>query len=81
MPDNEPKPIGAVPVPINDDIIKSLREWVASWGDGPNWSDPTGLSIPMAKTTILALLDDRDSWKKRAGQHGCNLEEGDHECG
>jgi hypothetical protein len=22
-----------------------------------------------------------ESWKKRAAQHGCNTEEGDHECG
>lgn len=22
-----------------------------------------------------------ESWKRRAAQHGCNVEEGDHECG
>ncbi len=28
-----------------------------------------------------ALIAERDSWKRRAEQHGCNVVEGDHECG
>jgi len=37
--------------------IQSLREWVSSWGDGPNWSDASGATIPTAKATLLGLLD------------------------
>ena len=34
---------------------------------------------------LLASLDamraERDEWKKRAAQHGCNITEGDDDCG
>ena len=30
---------------------------------------------------ITALTKERDGWKKRAAQHGCNTEEGDADCG
>jgi hypothetical protein len=30
---------------------------------------------------IARLQKERDAWKKRAGQHGCNTDDGDPECG
>lgn len=30
---------------------------------------------------VRALEKQRDEWKRRAAQHGCNVVEGDHECG
>ncbi len=30
---------------------------------------------------VADLTKERDEWKKRAAQHGCNVVEGDHECG
>jgi hypothetical protein len=39
----------------------SMREWLSHWGDGSNWSDPTGATVPTAKTTIRDLLDDADA--------------------
>ena len=35
---------------------KSIQEWLDSWGDGPNWSDTTGVTVPMAKSTLSDLL-------------------------
>ncbi len=40
--------------------IVSLREWLDQWGDGPNWSDPTGQSVPMQKSQLRRLLDHID---------------------
>lgn len=49
---------------MNDDEIKSLREWLASWddgpGDGPNWSDSESHTVPIAKFCITRLLDDHE---------------------
>jgi hypothetical protein len=40
-----------------DDVeISSLIEWLNSWGSGPNWSDPTGRTVPVAKDTLYRLL-------------------------
>lgn len=36
--------------------ISSLREWLASWGDGPNWSDPSGLTVPITKMSLEHLF-------------------------
>lgn len=36
--------------------IASLTEWLAQWGDGPNWADKTGQCVPVAKVTLCALL-------------------------
>jgi hypothetical protein len=82
MAKNEAFKIAATPqIIVTDDDIKSMREWLDSWGDGPNWMDKTGVSVPIVKSTLKALLDDRDSWKRRAKAHGCNTEEGDPDCG
>ena len=34
-----------------------------------------------ALSQLRAVEKERDGWKKRAAQHGCNVVEGDHECG
>jgi hypothetical protein len=39
----------------------TLREWLATWGDGPNWSDKSGATVPTAKTSLLGLLDYADA--------------------
>lgn len=49
---------------MTDDEIKSLREWLTSWGDGPHWADETGATVPITKTALTALLDSAD--KSRA---------------
>ena len=46
---------------MTEEEIKSLREWLASWGDGANWLDETGLTVPCAKSTLARLLDAADS--------------------
>jgi hypothetical protein len=66
---------------MTDADVKSLREWLASWPAGKTWVDETGAMVPIPKTTLQALLDDRDKWKKRAEQHGCDVNNGDPECG
>ena len=38
--------------------LESLKEWLASWGDGPNWSDKTGATVPVAKDTLRELIAD-----------------------
>jgi hypothetical protein len=37
--------------------IQSMREWLDSWGDGPNWSDSSGETVPIAKADLVKLLD------------------------
>jgi hypothetical protein len=37
--------------------IQSMREWLDSWGDGANWSDPKGETVPIAKADLVKLLD------------------------
>lgn len=39
------------------DAIDSIREWLASWGDGPNWTDTSGNSVPIIKADLSRLLD------------------------
>jgi hypothetical protein len=41
--------------PTREELV-SLREWLASWGDGANHSDPTGATVPIAKATLERLL-------------------------
>lgn len=66
---------------LSDNEIESLEQWLKSWGDGPNWADPSGVSVPIVKTQLKALLEDRNTWKKRAIAHGCDAEGGDPDCG
>jgi hypothetical protein len=37
--------------------IQSMREWLASWGDGANWSDGSGETVPVRKVDLVRLLD------------------------
>jgi len=39
---------------------KSLREWLSSWGAGPNWSDASGETVPIVKASLLTLLHEHD---------------------
>lgn len=38
--------------------LDSMNEWLSSWGDGPNWSDQTGVTVPVAKDTLRKLITD-----------------------
>jgi len=40
--------------------IDSMKEWLASWGDGPNWSDETGATVPITKVSLMALIADAE---------------------
>ena len=45
---------------MSDDIrteARSLLDGLPSWGDGPNWCDPSGQSIPIPKVTLRRLLN------------------------
>lgn len=45
---------------MSDDIrteARSLLEGLPSWGDGPNWCDPSGHTIPIPKVTLRRLLN------------------------
>lgn len=46
---------------VTKDEIKSVREWLNSWGEGPNWTDESGLSVPIQKVTLRKLLDEVES--------------------
>ena len=37
--------------------LDSMREWLSSWGDGPNWSDPSGSTVPVTKESLRALIE------------------------
>jgi hypothetical protein len=50
---------------MNDEQwIQSLREWLASWGDGPNWLSPSGLTVPITKDALSSLLDDVEKCRR-----------------
>lgn len=36
--------------------LDSMKEWLASWGDGANWSDPTGATVPVTKEALATLI-------------------------
>ena len=45
---------------MSDDIrteARSLLDVLPSWGDGANWCDPSGQSIPIPKVTLRRLLN------------------------
>lgn len=50
--------------PITPHISKSelttVREWLVMWGEGPNWTDPTGNSVPVQKDQLRRLLNHID---------------------
>lgn len=52
-------------------MLVSAHEWIASWGEGPNWSDASGATIPASKTwlhNVLSLVErmrrERDAYKR-----------------
>jgi hypothetical protein len=56
------KPVGLYDVgPID---IDSMREWLAHWGDGPNWCSPDGTSVPIVKGTLRSMLDEMEAMRK-----------------
>jgi len=44
--------------------IQSAREWLAHWGDGPNWCSPDGTSVPVVKTRFTAMLDEIEALRR-----------------
>jgi hypothetical protein len=36
---------------------RSLLEWLAGWGDGPNWSDASGATVPVVKESLRRVLE------------------------
>lgn len=48
-------------------------------GQYVHFLDGNSVNRPV-ETVIAELMIERDMWKRRAAQHGCNTEEGDHEC-
>lgn len=39
-----------------DTEIRSLKEWLAHWGDGPNWTDVSGATVPVVKASLARLI-------------------------
>ena len=46
---------------LSEESRDSLREWLESWGEGPNWSDPSGATVPIAKETLVAMLNELET--------------------
>lgn len=40
--------------------LTSMKEWLASWGDGANWSDQSGATIPISKESLGKLIADAE---------------------
>ena len=36
---------------------RSLLEWLDGWGDGPNWSDASGATVPVVKASLRRVLE------------------------
>lgn len=36
--------------------LDSVKEWFASWGEGPHWADPTGATVPITKESLAHLI-------------------------
>jgi hypothetical protein len=56
----------------------SIREWLSHWGDGPNWSDNCGQTVPMAKTYLRDLLDTADEYETAMREIRSRLSGGGH---
>lgn len=37
--------------------IESMKEWLDSWGSGPNWSDASGATVPVTRESLAAVLE------------------------
>ena len=58
---SQPSPLvppqrSASPNAMSRGEVDSMREWLDSWGDGPNWSDASGATIPITKSALKRLL-------------------------
>ena len=45
---------------MSEDLVneaKSLLTWLDGWGDGPNWSDASGATVPVVKASLRRVLD------------------------
>lgn len=62
------------------DLLRRNKGRAPITHDGRPTSDALEL-LNRAADIITDLMKERDSFKSRAKQHGCNVEEGDHECG
>jgi hypothetical protein len=60
----------------DDAIVERARRWLA----GTNPDDAIETADAFARA-VVRLADERDAWKKRAAQHGCDVDNGDRECG
>lgn len=45
----------------------SLLEWLSGWGDGPNWSDASGATVPVVKESLRRVLE----YVVHGGTPGC----------
>jgi hypothetical protein len=50
------KPLPPLPDPDDHAFIASMKEWLDAWGEGPNWSDKTGATVPVTKEALARLL-------------------------
>lgn len=48
--------------------ITSMREWLRHWGEGPSWADPRGGMVPVAKSTLTALLAELERLRLLEGE-------------
>jgi hypothetical protein len=51
------KPLQPLPDPDDYAFIASMKEWLDAWGEGPNWSDETGATVPVTKESLVRLLN------------------------
>ena len=50
------KPLQPLPDPDDYAFIASMKGWLDQWGEGPNWSDETGTTVPVTKEALIRLL-------------------------
>lgn len=43
---------------------QSMKEWLDSWGTGPNWVDPKGAMIAISKDSVRALISAMERARK-----------------
>jgi hypothetical protein len=55
---------------------RSLLEWLDGWGDGPNWSDASGATVPVVKASLRRVLEHVN----RTGIPGCVYCDGSGVC-
>jgi hypothetical protein len=55
---------------------RSLLEWLSGWGDGPNWSDTSGATVPIVKESLRRVL----TYVMSEGIPGCAHCDGSGRC-